>query len=296
MNLTHHEPSYVGSAVRHQEKAAERWLEERIKKSRSGIISEVVELTPDLARALLARNQANRPLNHARVSTYAEDIKSGWWEFNGETMIVSSDGFLNDGQNRCAGVIKAGQSITTVIVFGVSRESRMTVDQGLARTIGHYLGMDGIPYSNQAAHVALCIWQFQKYRRLSRESEHRPSKSAIVEFYHKTPGISESISKIPARNSLNIGGRSLLAFCHWMIKNVANEFAADSFFEKLIDGTNLDHDSPILYARNKLLDKKNRYQPNERAELIFRAWNAVRTNKSPKSMQIRNEELPTIHP
>jgi len=71
----------------------------------------------------------------------------------------SKCGQLNDGQNRCAAVVRSGLTVPTIFVFGLERETRLTVDQGVGKRPGDYLAMSGVANSNHVAAIAAMIWQ-----------------------------------------------------------------------------------------------------------------------------------------
>lgn len=64
------------------------------------IKTEIVNLTPDIASRMLNTNQRNRPLKNNVVKQYAAAMLRGEWKLNGETIIISRDGNLLDGQHR----------------------------------------------------------------------------------------------------------------------------------------------------------------------------------------------------
>lgn len=252
------------------------WLEERIEAAVHEPSSEAVTLTPVLAELLLDRNPANRPLSQLQVERLASDIKGRRWTFNGEPIIVSRDGCLNDGQHRCAAVVAAGKPIRTMISFGFDRESRMTLDQGVQRTAGHYLGMSGVVDANAVAAIAVMIWQHKEFGTLSTSGRLRPTKSMTLLVAESYKDIADSLAFCSKTGGLT--SRTLLAFCHWTFAHRAGRDAADEFMEALIGGANLKKTSPILYARNRLTS--DRLKQVEKAELIFRAWNAWREGRS----------------
>lgn len=110
-----------------------------------------LDVTPEMASRLLELNVDNRPLRmegQRSVRSYAESMSRGEWTINGQNIVVSCDGRLNDGQHRLSAVVVAGHPVRMGFVFGVSRESRNTVDQGVKRTPGHILAMRGEKDSN----------------------------------------------------------------------------------------------------------------------------------------------------
>lgn len=271
------------------------WLQERIDASIKEPVTEVVTLTPVLARILLERNEANRPVSAINLDRMQRDITEGRWAFNGEALIVAKDGKLNDGQHRCMAVIEAGRPIRTVIVFGPDRQSRLTLDQGVVRTAGHYLGMNGFSDANVVGSVAAFVWQYKTMGRLSAGAFGRATKSEVLATAQHYSTIPDSVKFVSVKGAGVLGSKSLIAFAHWAIADRAGSYEADKFMDRLIKGTGLQEGDPILYARNRLIDMRgDGKRPSERAELIFRAWNAYRNNERVQRLLVGGKNLPKL--
>ncbi|MCR4331465.1 MAG: DNA sulfur modification protein DndB [Sulfuricaulis sp.] len=282
---------FVGFSEDHR---AAMWLDEEVKKTRKGVTTQVVELTPALARVLLERNDANRKLSPFFIDAYARDMEHGAWRFNGEPVIISDDGKLNDGQHRCAAVIEANTAITVPLVIGVSRDTRTTLDQGRIRTAGDYLAMEGHIDPNVLAAASSYIWQWQTRGVLSGGGKAKPTKSELLELVDKHPDIAGSVAAIPRKGAPAAGGHSLLAFCHWAFSVAAPKSDVDMFMVSLTGGASLLSRDPILYVRNRLITERGRLRLNDKAELIFRGWNAHRKGESVSRIPIIGSVLPVV--
>jgi len=276
------------------ERRAEKWIDAKIAEASGSLLTTVTDLTPALARVLLNRNPGNRQVSGAFVERFARDMANGKWTLNGEPIIVSADGHLNDGQHRCHAVIRANRSAQVVIVIGADRDSRFTLDQGKTRMAGDYLGMEGHADPIALAAVATYAWQHRNHGRLSQQVVYRPSKSEILAFVEAHPDLASSLAAIPNKGAGSLGGRSILAFCRWTFVNATDEPTADRFISMLVSGASLSVGDPILYARNRIVSEGRRIQPHERAELIFRAWGAHRRGEKPKTLQIQGGLLPAV--
>lgn len=277
------------------EKRATEWLTQQVNKARiAGVHALVADLTPAIARVLLTLNSHNRAVSKVAVANYSRDIANGNWSLNGQTIVVSRDGDLNDGQHRCLAVIDAELPVPVVFVFGAIRESRFTLDQGKIRTAGDFLGMSGHIDSFALSAAAKYVWQHREAGRLSGQSHFSPTKTEIQSVIAQHPDIADSLAAVPRKGCDNVGGRSMLAFCRWSIAKAASEPVADAFIRALVDGVNLGPRDPILYVRNRLMAERGRISPNEKAELIFRAWNCHRRRETPRTLPALNGALPTL--
>ena len=266
---------------------AERWLQEQLKRARrQGKYTITVELTPELAELLLARNQENRIISQHKVGAYARDIAQGRWQHNGEPIIVSDTEELNDGQHRCLAVVETGRSIVTEMGFGFPRSSRLTVDIGMKRTVGQQLSMSGRLDGNALAHAAALLLTYQRsgrFQHLTQDS--RPTPTEVIEWA-QSHHIDDDVRV--GRNIANKlpGGAGLYAALHFVLSKI-NACDAKQFFESLKTGVDLSKSSPIHTLREKLLFKQaKRLRTPEIAAMVIMAWNAWRARKGLKSLNV----------
>lgn len=271
------------------------WLDDEITKTKkTGVSTQVVELTTALASVLLERNPNNRNINPNLVESYARDIEHGKWRLNGEPIIVASDGHLNDGQHRCSAVVAADMSIQSVLIVGVSRDTRTTLDQGRARTVGDYLAMDGHINTNNLGTAASFIWQHRTRGTLANGGSGKPTKSEIMALIEEFPSIEESVKFVQMKGADAYGGKSMLAFCHWTFWHTADQPTANDFVVKMVGGAGLLAKDPILYTRNRLVAERGRLRTNDKAELLFRTWNSWRRREMPRVLPILGGVLPVV--
>ena len=70
---------------------------------------EVVMVTPELAAEWLTHNTHNRGLKPIAIKRFAEDMTTGDWQWNGESIRFAADGTLLDGQNRLHAIVDSGE-------------------------------------------------------------------------------------------------------------------------------------------------------------------------------------------
>lgn len=270
------------------------WLEERIARGKKTPIAEVVTLTPVLASLLLERNSANRPISKTGKNEIKQDIASGRFVFNGESIIVSDTGILNDGQHRCLNVLETGIPIQTVIVFGPKEETRFSVDSGKSKTVSNYLSMKGRKYTHILGAAVNFIIQWKTRGCLEQGNAYaRPSKQAILEGAEQLRGIDASVEFMsPAMKS--VGSHAVLAFCHYAFWKASSRENADHFMTKLLEGDGLKKGDPILYCRNRLLSMGREAHAGVRAELVFKCWNAWRSGHAIDHFKMSGGKLPKL--
>lgn len=269
--------------------------------------AEVVTIGPELAHLLLQRNPAdeNRKLSLATVDKYAADMAAGRWQgLNGQTIVISKDGYLNDGQHRLNAVIASGGNIPFTVVFGAERETRMTLDQNKVRQSGDYLGMAGIKNGNKVAHIAAILLAYETNtlrsgRGLDRQVAHssdKPTKAALHAYaLGRMPEIEAALHVADKTAARKITSDTRLAAAICIISGVADNADVVEFIKRVIDGDNLSKTNPAFVARERLIaEKMNGTSPVKRTlEIIIRCWNAYRTGGR-KTRLVLKDELPEI--
>jgi hypothetical protein len=261
---------------------AQTWIDGQVARGRREVFSEAVTVTPIIADLLLKKNPDNRNLLVARLADIRADLENGAWVFNGESIVISKDGLINDGQHRLVACRDSGVSLRTMMVFGVPRSTRLTVDQGTARSAANYLEMSGDRNgATVIAAVARLLWQHVRYGeidfRQSNTKRRQPTKGEILNVVaEKRASLTKSIARAD-KLAKQFGSKSLIAFCHYVFAQ-KDEEAADLFISRFLDGVALSKGNPIHELRQRiLLDPK--MPQRQRLEMIFRAWNAYRQGR-----------------
>jgi hypothetical protein len=114
---------------------------DRIFKSSEG--AQIVDVTPDIARALIENaNRDNRPIKPKLVKKYAKSMADGDWKFSPETISISRNGRLLNGQHRMMAVIESGITCRFLFATGFDDEVFSVLDRGAARTRADALRID----------------------------------------------------------------------------------------------------------------------------------------------------------
>ena len=274
----------------------ESWFSQRVAKSKHGIFSEIVTITPEMASYILEQNPNNRVVRNSKVREYASDIVTQRWPVNGEPIIISNTGEVNDGQHRLLAIVAADTPLRTNITFGPERDTRLTVDMGVARKVGDFLGMEGATNRNMAAAAAKMIILYRKgsYGDGSGNSIRLTSSEIRDEYWKRQKEFDAAAHYTMNDRFTKLYGSSPLAAAYLLI-NRANKKEAEYFFHKLKTGDLLESGDPILMMRLKMTEMRQaRLRPFEKLELFLRYWNAWRSGtKLQRAIALRNE-WPTI--
>lgn len=282
---------------------AVQWLEANIRKARDEgplVVEEI--LTGALARELLDRNPDNRPASKMTIGEMVNAMKAeigpdGFDAMNGETIKISVCGLLNDGQHRLHAKLESGVDFKARFMFGLPRESRLTIDQGRQRRAGDYVAMSGRDRGQQVAMIALLLYYWRAYGSVKKPGGAsgkvmRPGPSRMAQYANENYElITRSLDAIPKDGLKFAGGIGLVGFAHLIFAEKDFGGATD-FVHRMILGTDLSERSPIRVARERLL-RGDRLRREERLELLVRAWNAWRNDREVANFPVKNN-LPNI--
>ena len=83
------------------------------------IKSSIKTINPKKAEEMLGSQIRNRTLSDPLILRYARDMKQENWDENGQSIIISEEGDLIDGQHRLHACIKADVPFRSVVTYGV---------------------------------------------------------------------------------------------------------------------------------------------------------------------------------
>lgn len=108
------------------------------------IQAKIEKITPAIAQEYLKHNTNNyRRISETRIHTYAEDMRNGCWQTNGEAIAFSESGTLLNGQHRLKAIIESGTTVEILVVRGVKNGTNL-YDCGGGRTIQQWGNAENI--------------------------------------------------------------------------------------------------------------------------------------------------------
>lgn len=217
---------------------------------------EKILLTPELATTLLEHNKLNRPLSDKHVRRIADQIVSGHWRYNGDTIKIASTGDVLDGQHRLWAVIEAKVPVETILVRGIAADAFSTIDTvRRPRSGGDVLALAGLERHRNVAATAL-QW-FVRYQRgvldKWRDPANRVENSDVEAAFADNPGIARAAERaMPLRSIVTT---STIAFLYYIIVN-RNEALAERMMNTLHNPSGVAVDDPFFRLRSYLLAEK----------------------------------------
>tara|TARA_R110000868_G_scaffold186079_4_gene428316 strand:+ start:12643 stop:13491 length:849 start_codon:yes stop_codon:yes gene_type:complete len=263
----------------------------------SGITTETLEITPDLAAYILNyHNVKNRSVRRRRVSELARVIKNGKWRLTSQGISFSRDGILNNGQHRLAACVEANISILLRVTWGEEADVFDVLDTGALRTAGDALQSLGYKNVNELGAIS----RLSHYMSTGVKTVRNDQVVNIIEnnsAFDELSNLSCNISKKFKASSAGI----LYALAQIETKSKrAHDLRL--FCSQLSEGAMLPKHSPILALREGLINK--RFDAGirdglERSEAIsacfIKAWNGWVIGADIKLLRFNknNEQFPT---
>lgn len=206
-------------------------------------------VTPELAAELLEHNQLNRPLSDVHVQRIARLIKAGKWKLNGDSIKISLEGDVLDGQHRLWAIIEAKVPVETVLVRGIAREAFATIDTiRRSRSGADTLAINGVGRQRQGMAAAL-TWLLRWQRGVMetyRAPINRIENSDIEEAFEHHPKIAHAVEVCTQlRRLCNVG---ILSFLYYIFAN-RNPEIADRMIETMKNPAGVGINDPFFRLR-----------------------------------------------
>lgn len=219
--------------------------------------TKVMTITPQIAREWLKENDINRNVNKNRVIMYSEDMKSGNWALNGESIKFNRTGKLIDGQHRLMAIIRSGVPIATYVIFDIPNDISI-MDRGKNRSTTDSLIISGLNKKLANSHaVSIAKLHFSiKYNKTT------VSDFQIRNFIIKHSECIEKVLSLCASSggrktvTINIRNATFMLAMLYGLEAGVNYEIVTKFVEIVKNGFyKNDEDSAAIVCRNDMLSK-----------------------------------------
>ncbi len=236
----------------------------------------VVFITPQQAGELLSSNTENqRRISSRNLRKIENDMAQGRFKLNGESIIVSVNGRVLNGQHRLYACVNSKVGFWTVLVQGVEDETFSVIDSGKSRSIPDVLQ---ISREKNCVALAATIARVVEYSRDPRSvgSHAVISHSEAMDALEGHPAIRDSVDFCVGNKIGRVTSASRVAWLHYLANERCPELCAQ-FFEKLGSGEMIQSGNPIYLMRARLIadrSAKASLSTREILGLLVKAWNA----------------------
>ena len=211
-------------------------------------------ITPERAEQLLELNIGNRPIKRTAIDAMAQAMAEGRFQpNNGDTLRVTVDNTLVDGQNRLYAVIKSGVAQMMTVAYNVPRGAVSSIDQGTPRNVRDILilGSNKVPNINAAEAVVRILTGLSRGTETLRRDrtlvaqylvDHQEELNPWVEFGTQVAREAPStpIQGSSRRRRRSISASALAALCVHMERQGADPATMRLFFDGVGKGFNME--------------------------------------------------------
>ena len=252
--------------------------------------SQVVIVTPEMAKQWLDQNTFNRPISHGRVSRYASDMANGYWKLNHQGIGFDNQGVLADGQHRLKAVIQCGKSIKMMVTWGVDRQG---IDELRPRTSHDVIKFGKLSDWVTKRHLEIAS-HMKRFFDSSNSSNAMFSTSDQLEFAEKHKDaicFSQSLFTTNRRGISTALVRAVIAVSYYRHEKRKLEDFVDKLYSGVVNGTK---ESSVVRAREMLLDGRSQTGSVERLKTVKKLCRAVDAfcNNQPLSKLIEPSVMP----
>jgi hypothetical protein len=240
-------------------------------------------ITPEIAKAMLELSNLagmkNRAISKKNILFLAQQMTAGRFAYNGEPIIIASNGAVLDGQHRLHAVVFSGITITTEVVEGVDPAAFATIDTGRARTGGDALSIAGVPNQTCVASIALKWIAYSSGRYHYNNSEPKTSNTQLVEFVMENLDDLSWAARFAdrVRKSTRLASQSVAGSAVYFAARASDRQRAIAFFEPAMEGLGLSPKTPAAALHTRLINASQGRAKTPGAVLLACcavAWNA----------------------
>lgn len=258
----------------------------------AGPTYNVEDIDPVAAKELLVGNTHNRGLRWRVVDTYAEDMRAGAWQENGESIKIAADGTVIDGQHRLHAIVDSCTKQRVLVIRNLPMETQNVVDTGAKRTFSDVLKLRGETNYTTVASITRRVDLWQRGMRTTK-GNFVASNTQLLATLDAHPDIRLSAEVATSVRSHVPIAASVLGITHWLFSHLPTRDSEDLaqlgddvnvFFDRLSDGADLSANHPVYVLRRTATDSANsaRSQVNESVmtAYVIKAWNAYRAGRT----------------
>lgn len=243
-------------------------------------VTQVVEITPELAEEWLGKNVQNRNIRQrTRVAVYARKMLAGVWDVTNQGIGFDTNGTLVDGQHRLLAVIEAGIPVRMNVTTGLKPSARSHIDTGAARSAGDILSVNhGTKNAALVAAIGKRAVAWDKGFRWM--NNYTVSHEEIEAYVLDHPEIVRAAEVASSGAKYIACPPSVIGVAYYLAARKSRA-AADVFFvEQLIEGIGLQANDPAR-ALSKWLTGDVAFKGTtaefRKLAFILHAWNKFRT-------------------
>ncbi len=263
-------------------------------------------VTPETASKILENNTVNRKAKPSMVAFLSEEMRSGRFIYNGESIIISETNKLLDGQHRLMGIIQSGIPCYLNIEYGVSDLAMHTIDTGSARTAADVFHINNIENSSTVScSIRLILEEFGTRSRVGDDKRNggrkgtkiKISHTEILDFYNRNitqiVEMSEFCRHLYSSTIKIIVPSQTIAYLYLFSRN-NNYNMVRTFIREIYTGVKEGESNAAILVHKKLINDKmsiTKMSSREKTNLLLYAFDKYKNNITIKQMKSRTNTV-----
>lgn len=263
------------------------------------------EISPADAVTLLAGKLKNRPVSEHQVWIYAEDIRKRNWVSNGESVVMSHDGRLLDGQHRMLAIISADKPLMTYVVFlpeRISASAFDTMNQGRKRSVADRLFMEDVKNTSIVASVLrLAVNEERGSERGAMTGGNRIGPAAGRKYFLQHAQEVIDVSYLVGSKRTEIKGWLRIAHLGFVMLHAKryDPVKAQEWFDGVVDGVGIgapDDPRGVIRARlQREAMERTALRPYVALALLIKSWRFYALGEKVSNLKFSDvEEWPSV--
>lgn len=268
----------------------------------------MVTITPHMAEELLTLNNTNRHISKYDWDQYFQDMTNDNWHFTGQTIKISKDMELQDGQHTLLACSESGKTIVLNIQTGLEPEAFNYMDIGRKRNGSDVLQLKGFHnYHVMSAAIKTIILYQTKGRIETKTRSNLVPNQQIADWTNRKADTKllieciEQTIRYTGKGKFKFLSHSNWAVVCFLLSKIDREQATE-FVQMLSSGQDISmrRHAPVYLLREKmltftddnigLLRRGGRIATEIKMRYIFRGWNAWRTKEKITKLVIDSKE------
>lgn len=271
---------------------------------RTNLSAELVTITPSMAKSWLDSTMVQRPLRVRHAEQIKRDIENGKWVLNGDTIKITSNGSVVDGQHRLKAIVLSGIPVSSYVVYNIPLAAFPTINSPSPATYGDRITAQGIPNGRRISALIRKILQYELYGYFHM---HNPCFSPTineldeVRFRHDPTGGHELLKYLIYKKTINGAlPESIISFAQYATFYAGGMDALD-FWEGVFSGNSKSltlrslHELLVNAAIAKAKDKSSGLPIFCYTAKLIKGWNFYVAGKEVKNIIFKEtDDMPVI--
>ena len=263
------------------------------------VTTTVEMITPAKAQEYLTKNINNRRVREVMVNIYADQMKKGLWRLSNDAICFTKSGDLINGQHRMMAVCQSGIACQFNVSRGYSEADIMVMDNGVARSAGDILHLQGVDNANTMSGIIKRRMILSRHHTAVNSgvnngvnsTNSKILNSAVNDEYYAHTELYKEITKFSKTvyNKLRVLVTSEYGgIAAHLILDLNHSIEETKNFWYEFCGLEPETNSVIAILRSKLMNdklSKAKMSAVMKQKLIIKTWNAYITGKSIKQLQ-----------